>query len=120
MKKILIQDADSSIREILYIYFKEEDFEVYTFSVAKQDFIEAVKNRKPDVILLDYLINGVESIACCKQIKALNPNIPVMAMSTQARLAHEYSAKGFDGYIIKPFDLDSLSKIILTSLEKSQ
>ncbi|WP_298520976.1 transporter substrate-binding domain-containing protein [uncultured Kordia sp.] len=82
-----------------------------------QEAIDFVKESNFDIVFMDIkmpILNGYEAT---KQIKALNPDIPVIA---QTAYAHEEdinraSTIGFDGYLTKPLNTSAL-KVVLEDL----
>jgi DNA-binding NarL/FixJ family response regulator len=121
MKKILIIDDDSVMREITAKFIHAKNFEVF---VAK-DGLEGVQQTLqylPDLILCDISMpnmNGLEFYKTIKQIKATSA-IPLVFLSSNKE--HEDvragMALGADDYIIKPFDFYELLKVIKIRLAK--
>jgi CheY-like chemotaxis protein len=68
--------------------------------------IEMIQRFNPEVVLLDYKITGKKSVETCRKIKALFPNLTVIALSCNPMIPQVYKLAGFDDYIEKPFELD--------------
>lgn len=88
--KIFLVDDDALFLKLLELEFLENgDFEIETYSTGEL-CIENI-SRAPDVIVLDYYLDGIDrdamdGIETLDKIKALNPNIPVIMLSSQYRI----------------------------------
>lgn len=88
--KIFLVDDDSVFLKLLEIEFLENgDFDIETYESGEQ-CIEKLKN-KPDIIILDYLLDGVNKnamngLATLDKIKEFDPEIPVIILSAQDKI----------------------------------
>ncbi|WP_366184699.1 response regulator [Flavobacterium ovatum] len=121
MKKILIIEDDTVLRENTAEFIKGENFEVF---VAEDGLIGVQQTLKhlPDLILCDISMpnmNGYDFYKTIKQIESTS-TIPLVFFS--ARTENEDIRAGMqlgaDDYIIKPFDFHELLKVINTRLAK--
>ncbi len=105
--KIFLVDDDPLFLQSLKIEFLlHADFSVETFASGEL-CIDNLKN-KPDVIILDYHLDGIHSTAMngldtLDKIKAYNPDIPVVMLSSQDKIDVAINCmhhKAFD-YIVK-------------------
>jgi len=88
--KIFLVDDDALFLKNLELEFLDHaDFEVTTFPVGEQ----CIKNLTdtPDVIILDYHLDGIvkgamTGIETMDKIKAINPDIPVVMLSSQDKI----------------------------------
>ena len=103
--KVLVQEADSYIRDILQFILEEEDYSVSMVADCDK-VIEMIPSVNPEVVLLDYKISGKNSVETCRKIKAIFPCIAVIALSCNPMIPQVYKLAGFDDYIEKPFELD--------------
>jgi DNA-binding response OmpR family regulator len=120
MEKILVQDTDASLLDLLRIALEMENFEVHTVFDSGSDFLKLIDKIRPHVVLLDYKINGDLCREICKKIKVVHPNLPVIALSCNNNIHEIYDKHGFDAYIKKPFDLALLYKILRKYLPGAQ
>lgn len=87
---IFLVDDDAVFLRLLEIEFHEHaDFEIETYLTGEQCVAQLSHN--PDVIILDYLLDGVEKnvmngIETLDKIKAYNPAIPVIMLSAQDKI----------------------------------
>lgn len=88
--KLFLVDDDVVFLKLLEIEFQqEEDYVVETFSTGELCLEQL--SKKPDVIILDYQLDGVEKTAMngiqtLDKIKAFNPDIPVVMLSSQDKI----------------------------------
>ncbi|TDQ11060.1 response regulator transcription factor [Pedobacter metabolipauper] len=108
IKKIFIADDDEAIVDATVMMLEVMGYEVkYTFNGAT--VTEAINDR-PDLVLLDIWMSGIDGRDICKQIKA-NPKtsqIPVIMVSASRDIAQSALDAGADGFLEKPFEMDAL------------
>lgn len=102
--KILIVDDDRNIAELLVLYFSKEFFDTRISS----DGLEAVKDFeefKPDIVLLDLMLPGIDGYEVCKKIRTTS-NTPIIIMSAKGETFDKVLGLelGADDYVMKPFD----------------
>lgn len=116
MKKIIVQDYDEDIREVIKTTLDDAGFSVYT-SKSTENLLTEIKEFKPDVVLLDFRLHGKECIKACERTKAQYPVLPVIAMSCNGNIDELYHEYQFDDYLAKPFDIDTLIAVVGRSFE---
>jgi DNA-binding response OmpR family regulator len=82
MKKILIIEDDKFLRELIAQKLIKEDFEV-SEAMDGEEGIKKIKEEKPDLILLDLILPGIDGFEVLSQMKkepAL-ASIPVIILS---------------------------------------
>ena len=110
-KKILIADDNQHNRELLtdlLARFKAQGVTLLTAEDGDQT-LALTKSEKPDLILLDVEMPGVDGYEICKQVKN-NPDmkdIYIIMVTAQAEVdsRRQAAALGVDEYITKPFDI---------------
>ncbi|MDO7743344.1 MAG: response regulator [Pedobacter sp.] len=112
MDKIVIQETDRSVLDVIKIILTEAGFEVYATHHLSTDFLNIITKKHPDLVVLDYKLSGQEAIQVCNQIKKRFPQLPIIALSCNYNIDQHYRQLGFNDYIRKPFDIDTLVKII--------
>ena len=105
--KLFLVDDDALYLKALEIEFLlHGDFEIETYATGEL-CIENI-SRDPDVIILDYYLDGIEEhamngIETLDKIKAYNPEIPVVMLSSQDKIDVAVNCmhhKAFD-YVVK-------------------
>ena len=118
-RRILIIEDDPDILEILDIIFQDEGFDI----ISRRNGMSAdeIGILHPDLVLLDVRIRGFEKTGAqiCAELKALTQTsqLPVLLLSAEANLAHIASRCGANGYVIKPFEINSLVKKVKEMIE---
>ena len=113
MRKLLVVDDEKDICDFVKNFFQERGYEVLTSS-SGADALEIVKKDKPDLILLDIKMNGMDGIAALKHIKDIDRSIKVVmvtALEDQDKM-NEACKLGACEYITKPLVLDLLEEAV--------
>jgi len=113
MKKILLVEDDTSIRELLVEIFELEGYEVHSSSNGLEG-IACLEKQIPDVILMDIFMPVMDGFAFRKE-QMENPAwqlIPTIAMSAQNQKKEELQILELTNFISKPLELDQLLETI--------
>jgi two-component system NtrC family response regulator len=115
--EILIVDDDKEICDMVEHFLKSNKYRCFSVHAAK-GAIQAVKSRKPKLVLLDIVMPEADGIELLQQIKSIDKKIKVIMMSGVADKDVAVGAvlKGAAGYITKPFSLQQLKVTVLTAL----
>ena len=114
MRKILAVDDDNDILDVIRIILEDEGYEVATLTNGK-DIINSITSIRPDLILLDVMLSGMDGREICKTIKAdAHFNfIPIIMISASHNLQNYSALPGPpNGFIPKPFDIDKLVNVV--------
>lgn len=117
-KKILVIDDEPLVVEVLKIRLKMNNYEVITASDGTEG-IERAITEKPDLIILDVVMPGLDGYQVCQKLKEDRntktiPIIMLTALGQSPGRKKGYSL-GADDYLFKPFDDQEL----LNSVEKA-
>lgn len=112
---IIVQDCDAGVLEVLSLSLEIEGINVLPLR-SSYEIISHIEQFSPDAIILDFKLSGTDAIHACMMIKTKFENLPVIASSCNNNIQSEYRKYGFNDYLKKPFDLDSL----YSSLKKYQ
>jgi len=110
-KIVLIADDSETILQLISIQLKTDGYKTILARDGK-DAIEKVKDKKPDIILLDVMmpkLNGFEVAKIIKEDRELN-NIPIIMVTAQAEFDSKETGimSGADDYVTKPVDFKDL------------
>ncbi len=107
-QKILIVDDDENIAELIALYLTKECFDTKTVYDG-EDAIEAFKSYKPNLILLDLMLPGIDGYEVCREIRKTS-KVPIIMLSAKGETFDKVLGLelGADDYIIKPFDSKEL------------
>ena len=108
--KLLVVDDEEDIRDLLYSFLKATGYQVITASSGEQA-IELAKSEKPNAILLDVKMPGVNGIETCRRLRAEQQTrfIPVIMATGFGTTNTEATEVGADDIIYKPFNLSDLA-----------
>jgi two-component system response regulator VicR len=109
MKRVLVVDNDPAILDVMEEILGYEGFNVKTYSDTDNIFA-CINSFKPDVILIDYILDGINGGELCAQIKKSpeTSHLPVVIISAYSRVLLSLGNYGCDDFISKPFELDDL------------
>lgn len=122
--KLFLVDDDAVFLKLLEIEFMEHaDFDIETYATG--ELCIASLSHQPDIIVLDYYLDGVDrdainGIDTLDHIKAFNPDIPVVMLSSQDKIDVAINCmhhKAFDYVVKSETAFMRLKKIITTILE---
>lgn len=120
MSKILILDDDLDLLTVVKSLLRKKGFEVFAYSDWQKAW-EAVKTYKPNLILLDVFLTGIDGLDVCKQLKAsyFTRSIPVIMFSSYPNIAETAIYEfGADDFLAKPFEVNDMVKKIRHILSK--
>ena len=114
MSKILIVDDNANLSGLLKSFLEEKNYNVIV-SHSGMDALEKVKNLKPDILLLDMIMDGMGGIEVLKRVRMFDKNIAIIMVTALLGKAtcEEALKNGADRYITKPVDYFHLNKCIL-------
>ncbi|MEM8490227.1 MAG: response regulator transcription factor [Pseudomonadota bacterium] len=74
-----------------------------------REVIAGVKQEKPDLVVMDIMLPGVDGIACTKEIRSFS-NVPIIMVTARGEQSDKIKglALGVDDYVSKPFDIEEL------------
>jgi two-component system response regulator (stage 0 sporulation protein F) len=108
-KKLLIVDDQIGIRILLMEVFSTEGYD--TFQAANgRAALDIVMTHRPDLVLLDMKIPGMDGLEILKQIKEFDRGIKVIMMTAYGELdmIKEATDLGALMHFTKPFDIDEM------------
>ena len=111
MKNLLVVDDEAEICDFLKTFFEDRDFDVRTANSGEQA-IEQIGTQKPQVVLLDIHMPGMDGMKTLREIKKQFPGVKVImvtAIETREKI-EEAMRLGADNYITKPLSLEYLEK----------
>lgn len=121
-KKILIIEDEPNIADYLTIYCKAEGYEV-THVRDGLDGLIKFQTEKPDFVLLDLMLPGLDGIEVCRRIRATSDTPIIMVTARTDEVDKLLGLEiGADDYVTKPFsprELMARMRVIFRRLEKT-
>lgn len=107
-QKILIVDDDENIAELISLYLTKECFET-SIVYDGESALEAVKTFKPNLILLDLMLPGIDGYQVCREVRS-SSSVPIIMLSAKGEIFDKVLGLelGADDYMEKPFDTKEL------------
>jgi DNA-binding NarL/FixJ family response regulator len=113
--KILIVDDHSVVRQGLRMFLNlEPTFEIVGEAADGEEALKIVDDVKPDVVLMDILMPGVDGIKATEIIKKEHPEVEVVALTSVLEDSIVVAAirAGAIGYLLKDTEADELIRAI--------
>lgn len=119
-QKILIVDDDENIAELISLYLIKECFETQIVYDG-ESVLEKLNTFKPNLILLDLMLPGMDGYQVCREIRK-NNNIPIIMLSAKGETFDKVLGLelGADDYMIKPFETKELVARVKAVLRRYQ
>ncbi len=117
-KKILVMDDDPTIADLLREALADEGYETYMTTQSLR-FYDAVREHKPDLILLDLMMQYLDGRDELKLMEMGDYKIPVIVVTAYldaGKEEEEFRNAGVVQIVYKPFDLDKLVDLVRTTI----
>ncbi len=117
MIKVLIADDQELIRQSLEIVLNSKENLEVTDSVENgQEVIRSVREKMPDIILMDIRMPKMDGVQCTKIIKENYPEIRIIILTTfdDDEFVYDALKYGASGYLLKGVSMDGLVDAIET------
>ena len=103
-RRVLVVDDDPTIRDVLQTMLAFEGCEV----VVAQDgesAIDTARELRPDVVLLDVMMPGINGVEVCRLLKAETDPPKVVMVTARSSIVDQAAGRGAgaDAYLTKPF-----------------
>ena len=101
--RVLVVDDDAALAEMLGIVLRGEGFDP-VFCGDGSSALDAFRSAKPDVVLLDLMLPGLDGIDVCRAIRA-ESGTPIVMLTAKSDTIDVVVGleSGADDYIVKPF-----------------
>ena len=122
-EKILIAEKSTFMRIMLKTLLEKLGFEVLGMAKDGKDALAKYHNLKPDIMLVDVELDGIDGIEVTRAIAAVDPAAVILLLIDESpetpELIVEAVRAGAKGYIQKPLSEDEIEKRISGALERS-
>jgi two-component system phosphate regulon response regulator PhoB len=103
---ILVVEDEEDIRELLKYNLEKEGYQVFGAATGEEG-LRAVRDRRPDLLLLDLMLPGIDGLEVCRRIRgeAQTRHLPIIMLTAKGEEADIVTGLelGADDYITKPF-----------------
>ena len=117
-RKVLIIDDEKTIRWSLGEALTDDGYEVEQADSGERG-LEAFRDKSADLVLLDLKLPDQGGIDILRQIRGIDPSVPVIMMTAYGEVETAVDAMKIGAYdfVLKPFALDKLRVAIANALE---
>jgi DNA-binding response OmpR family regulator len=117
MEKILVVDDELEVCDLLKEFLSARGYEIH-IATDGLSALEKLKAVSPHLVLLDMRMPGMDGIEVLKEMKKIEPSVPVIMVTAvteedEAKSTFQFGA--FD-YITKPVNLDYLENVVTVKL----
>jgi len=122
MKRVLIADDASFMRQMIRDIIEPEGYEVVGEAADGVDVVEKFRRLHPDVVMMDIVMPKRSGIDAVKAIKAADAGACVVMCSAlgQESLVIEAMQAGARDFIVKPFKPDAVLATLAKVVEKAE
>ena len=121
--RLLLVEDDPGLRTLLTYHFQREGFEVLSTPDGEEALLLAKENA-PDVVLLDWMIEGISGIEVCRRLRRVPGAANVSILMITGRDDESDRIRGLetgaDDYIVKPFSPRELVARVGAVLRRSR
>jgi two-component system response regulator GlrR len=118
--KILLVDDDQDLLRLMSIRMRAADYDVTTVESAEKA-LASLSTVRPDVVITDLRMDGMDGMALFETIHEMNPAVPVIILTAHGSIpdAVEATKRGVFSYLSKPFDGKALIEQVQKAMQAS-
>ncbi len=119
MARILLIDDDASLREVLAFALADQGHEVETAGDGASG-IERLAEVRPDLVITDLKMPGLDGMEVLRRVRASDPEIPVIVLTAFGRIEEAVAAMqaGAHHYLTKPYNREELKVAVEQALDR--
>ena len=116
---ILLVEDDPRIRQVLELALRDHGYEVRTAATGEQA-LDEVARRRPDVLLLDLMLPGIDGLEVCRRLRAQGKTVPIIMLTAKSEEIDKVLGLelGADDYITKPFSMREFRSRVKAALRR--
>ncbi len=106
---LLVVDDDAAVRDALALVLGLDGFDVSTAADGREA-MRSLTSERPDAVILDVLMPGVDGLEVCRRIRATGDRTPVLMLTARTEVSERVAGldAGADDYLAKPFAREEL------------
>lgn len=121
-KNVMVVEDNEKNRKLMRVVLKAKGYNIIEAATG-EEALNLLKNQKPDIILMDIQLPGIDGLTLIKQIKAsvITKDIPIIAVTAYAMKGDEQKIldTGCNAYISKPINTQELPLIVEKYIKKT-
>lgn len=113
--RILVAEDEPDMQKILKLYLEKDGYQVVQATSGTQA-LEMACDRPFDLILLDWMLPGIEGVEVCRQLRTYGVTAKILMLTARCETDDELEglSGGADDYVKKPFE----PRILLLRIKK--
>ncbi|MBU0481895.1 MAG: response regulator [Proteobacteria bacterium] len=111
MHKILLVDDEESIHLLYREELEDAGYEVLS-AMNGEEALNILKGTKPNLVILDINMPGMNGIDVLRKIKEASPDLPVILSSAYQEFKQDLSSWASDAFIVKSADMSELLEAV--------
>ena len=121
MSNILIIDDEKEIADLVEIYLKNEDYNVYKY-YSSQDVLKDIEKLPIDLAILDVMMSDIDGFSLCKKLRENGYTFPIIFATAKIEDIDKINGLtiGADDYVTKPFEPLELVARVKAQLRRYQ
>jgi DNA-binding response OmpR family regulator len=119
-QRVLVVDDDQTVSDVVRRYLERDGFTVGLASDGPSA-LRAFAQEKPDLVVLDLMLPGIDGLEVCRRMRAIEPDLPVVMLTALGEESDRVLGLevGADDYVTKPFSPRELVLRIRSVLRRS-
>ena len=119
-QRVLVVDDDPTVSDVVRRYLERADFEV-TLAADGPGALAAVDSARPDLVVLDLMLPGMDGLEVCRRLRTQDPDLPVVMLTALGEESDRVVglSLGADDYVTKPFSPRELVLRVQSVLRRS-
>ncbi len=119
--KVLVADDDRAIRQSLTTALELNGYQV-TACTDGVEALAAFHAERPDVLVLDVMMPGVDGLGVCRVLRAEGDRTPILMLTARVETADRVAGldAGADDYVPKPYDIDEFLARLRALLRRAE
>src|ERR1700756_1996400 len=112
--KILLVDDEPGMLRYIRTLLEVDDHHVETASTGEEALGHVQKGLRPDLVLMDLLMPGIDGLETLEKLRKLQPGVKVVMLScvNDTKKVVQAIRLGATDYLTKPFEKAELDKVI--------
>lgn len=118
--RILVVDDEERYTRLMEANLVSEGYEVFK-ATSGQEAVEAVGSQRPDLVLLDVMMPGINGLQACQRIREFS-SVPIIMVTAKGEERDRVRGLdvGADDYIVKPYSATELLARVRAVLRRSE
>jgi DNA-binding response OmpR family regulator len=102
--QVLVVDDDRTVSDVVRRYLEQAGYGV-VLAADGADGLAAIAAHRPDLVVLDLMMPGIDGIEVCRRVRRQHPELPVVMLTALGEEADRVLGLevGADDYVTKPF-----------------